>query len=376
MGRIARNSVFWFVFALVSPVSWAAEPTPAPENFRQIQDEKPFYKCWQYSLDAPLASAPITDNGTVFLPESDGKLRALDSENGSVKWSVELGGTLVSNLVIEKSEIYVVTSPVPDKGKSPSTSFIRIINSDSGITKKSIELPYSDWFYIFETGKNLLTIDRVGTINSLDPRSGKHLWRRTLGSEVTVPPSISDAFVSIALENGKVLVIEIESGSVVLDWNLEHRVKSIALYKAGRIVMGDDRGNVFGYRFGGTAPEWRYKIGGAVASISAGRDDALVTSFDNFLYSMDPASGSVNWRKRLSGRAIYAPLWSEGKVFTPTIGESTVMVFDLSSGKTVNRIELGENMYPLQVPSVTGTGNIIFSIPGSIVAFGAQSCSK
>ena len=376
MGRIARNSVFWFVFALVSPVSWAAEPTPTPENFRQIQDEKPFYRCWQYSLDAPLASAPITDNGTVFLPESDGKLRALDSENGTTKWSVELGGFLVSNLMIEKSDIYVVTSPAPDRGIAPSRSYIRVINAVSGITKKSIEVPYSQRFYVFVIGNSLLVVDRTGTITSFDLTSGEASWIRHLGSEVTVPPSISDRFISIALKDGAARVIDTESGSVAAYLKTEHRLTSIELHGQGRLLIGDERGNVLSYTVGSTTPEWRYKIGGAVASISAGGDDVLVTSLDNFLYSMDPASGSVNWRKRLSGRAIYAPLWSEGKVFTPTIGESTVMVSDLSSGKTVNRIELGENMYPLQVPSVTGTGNIIFAIPGSIIAFGAQSCSK
>lgn len=376
MTRFAGKVVFHIAVAMASLGVSLTGASAGTINAVRVQDEKPFYKCWQYSLNAPLVASPVTDNGTVFLPEAEGRLRSLDSDSGTIRWSVELGGSIVSNLLVVKSVIYVVTSPAPAKGTAPASSIIRFINADSGITKRSIEVPYNERFYIFETPTHLLVTDRAGRAAAFDLASGDTLWRRDLGTEVAVSPGISGRFLSVASRNGAVKVIENQTGSVSTQLSIKHRVSAIAMFGSDTLIIGDERGNILSYRAGSTSPDWKYKIGGAVASISAGGDDVLVTSLDNFLYSMDPASGSVNWRKRLSGRAIYAPLWSEGKVFSPTIGESTVTVSDLSSGKTVNRIELGENMYPLQVPSVTGTGNIIFAIPGSIIAFGAQSCSK
>ncbi|HSI87878.1 MAG TPA: PQQ-binding-like beta-propeller repeat protein, partial [Pyrinomonadaceae bacterium] len=60
--------------------------------------EQPFVKCWEIEQSSSLAAAPVTDNGTVFLAESGGVVRAVNSETGEAEWSMELGGAVVSNL--------------------------------------------------------------------------------------------------------------------------------------------------------------------------------------------------------------------------------------------------------------------------------------
>lgn len=335
--------------------------------------ETPYVKCWEYQLASPLISPSVANNGTVFLAESEGRLRAIDSTTGLTKWSAELGGEIISNVVFANSRIYAATGPT-GANKDSGISYLRIVNPSSGIPEKSIELPFSNRVFIGWTEGSIVSIDETGSVVALNHNTLEPVWRQRLNSDISAPPSFSASSAAIALSDGRVIVLSGYDGSTVLLSRWVRKILAIAVGSTQMLMVGDDRGNVVRFGDGNPRISWKFKSGAAVATISISGDHAIVTSRDNFVYLIDPESGNVRWRKRLAGRGLYPPMIEKDRLIAPTFGERVVPILDLFTGKMINKIELGENAYPLQMPQLTGAGSIVIVMPGAITAFGQNSC--
>lgn len=344
--------------------------------FAQSTDpvETPYAKCWEHELPAPLVSPAVTDNGTVFLAESEGRLRAIDSTTGLTKWSAELGGQIVSNIILGNSKLYAATSPI-GADKVPENSYLRILNPASGIPERSVELPFSKQIYLGQTEDSVVSVGDGGLIVAVSRTTSETVWSQSLHVQVSAPPAFSSESVAIALSDGRLIALSGNDGSTILSSSWKFKVSAVALSKTQALIIGDDRGNVVQFNSGSKERGWKFKSGAAIASISSSGEYAVVTSLDNFVYLIDPESGNVRWRKRLAGRARFAPLIRSDHLIAPAYGERVVPILHLASGKMINKVDLGENAYPLQMPQLTRTGSIVVHTAGAISAYGQSACS-
>ena len=75
-------------------------------------DEEPlsFAKCWAYSSAVDLETLPVTDGANVYFLNPENRIEALDLHNASKLWSTEMGGSLVSNILVADTALFVVTN--------------------------------------------------------------------------------------------------------------------------------------------------------------------------------------------------------------------------------------------------------------------------
>jgi outer membrane protein assembly factor BamB len=331
--------------------------------------EQPFVKCWEFEQSGRLSTAPVTDNGTVFLAEAGGLVRAVSSETGQTEWSIELGGAVVSDLLLVGDNLYLATTPTGDS----DASILRILDAKSGIVRKTASISAAEQIWLSMAQGGVIAAADDGLVVMHSPDLNSVSWSVRLDGPLSTGPSGVNGRLAVALENGRVILLDTENGSVDMDHQLS--APAIAILAAGidAVVAGDSAGNLF--RIGPSGTAWTLKAGAAISYIlNTDGKSIIAASLDNFIYSIDPESGRVVWRKRTQGRITHRPAATVRNVFTAAVGEPEVLVSD-TKGRIVNRIVLGEGNYVIDAPAISAGGSVIISMPGSVAAFSNTACS-
>ena len=331
--------------------------------------EQPYVKCWEIEQAESLATAPVTDNGTVFLAEAGGVIRAVNSSTGETEWSLELGGAVVSNILLTGHHIYLATTPVGDS----ASSTLRMLDAKSGIVRTTAEIAPADRIWLGSNEGGLVLVASGGQISNLSFDLIHTRWTAELGASLVGIPDLAQGRVAAALESGRVVMLNADDGTAVLDEKFVSKPTAVAVVGPQAMMVGDTAGNL--HRLGTSGKTWTLKTGGAISHLlSVGEETVTAASFDNFLYSVNSGSGRVVWRKRTAGRIIHRPISSERYVISAAIGEAQVLVTDVK-GNAVNTIELGEGNYVINAPAFSHGGSVIVAMPGALAAFSNSGCS-
>ncbi len=68
-------------------------------------------KCSGYPIENPVAGALAADAQNVYVGTADGRVLALDINVSSSVWRTELGGEIVSNIVVSETGTLVISNP-------------------------------------------------------------------------------------------------------------------------------------------------------------------------------------------------------------------------------------------------------------------------
>src|SRR5215204_1389765 len=78
------------------------------------QDSGVFGKCWEVAVNSNLVTGPAADASAVYILDENNKLRAVDLATGNNAWSSEVGGELISNLLVLDDSIFFLTTSQSD----------------------------------------------------------------------------------------------------------------------------------------------------------------------------------------------------------------------------------------------------------------------
>jgi outer membrane protein assembly factor BamB len=189
---------------------------------------------WDENIPAAVLEAPVLTNRMLMVPAINGKLYALDSDDGSVEWTADIG-----------------------------TRF---------------KAAYS--------GKKIYAVNFHGKMNALDAEKGKSIWQRDLGEKFVVPPllvgnrlylgSTDGILVSLDAVTGKVLFRRDLGGAITNDITLSNNTLYVAA--RNRLVSVDLRGRV----------QWAHPMDSKiVTSASTSGDEVFVALADGRLVSVN-----------------------------------------------------------------------------------------
>ena len=108
-----------------------------------VDGPEAFTKCWEYGAAPDLATLAAADAANVYFIDRDGKLQSIDWNTGSKLWGSELGGEVVSNLLVTDSAIFVATAAQQGQDGSRGRTVLRAISKQTGITVWSTDIPAS-----------------------------------------------------------------------------------------------------------------------------------------------------------------------------------------------------------------------------------------
>ena len=311
------------------------------------QEPEVFTKCWEYPSIAELSTLPTADDRSVFFLNSDRKLESADLLAARKIWSSELGGEVISNLLLADSTLLVVTSATSSESRDPGVITLRSLSKETGVTNWSRAMPGASRIWLGVVGDSVVAVDVAGGITAHNPADGSQLWTTNLGVPISADPQFSTGQIIVATA-GKEIVKISAGGSTAVVSKTQFTPTAVLVASSSRYLIGDDRGNIL--LMAGGERDWKFRNGARISFLLSYDSEFIAASFDNFIYKIS-RGGNVEWKRRLSGRVASRPLILGDTAAVSIIGDGNIYFIDLKNGKITNRVDTTDG-------SATGTVTI------------------
>lgn len=316
-------------------------------------------------LNAQIVSPPVADTNQLYIAQEGGRISAVALASGTRLWSAEIGGEIVSNVVPDGKNIYLVSNI------GGRRSVLRSISSVSGIPNMETDIPYGENIRLGVSNGKTIVVYQNGTLAAYEFVSGKPLWQLMLSPINIAAVTFTDQAIVIPTEDKKLQVISAPDGKVVLSVPTRGTVTAVGMIEED-LLWGEDRGSLVRFDTEGKLVSWRYKNGAKIAALRSTERGILAASFDNFVYLLSGYNGDIRWKKRLSGRV--AGMTVSGDVgIILTVGDQAAVLINLETGKQVGQFVAAENDGFI-FPSVATGDQMLFFTGAQIVAKSAKTC--
>jgi outer membrane protein assembly factor BamB len=228
-------------------------------------------------------SGPVADpsRGRVYVGTSTGRFVALRSQDGNAVWTFDAGESIHSAPALDSE------------------------------------------------GKVVYFGDEAGSVYALDTASGKQLWRYGATAEIRCKPLVHEQIIIVKDVRGKVHAIDGRKGTGLWLYRAEPPEgyligarNNVALV-SGHVLTGFSDGTAVSLKLLDGSKAWetdlaeflpgdlgmgseKYDVNTTPVPIDA--DHVLFSSYNGGLFALDPASGSIQWRRsdldRVSGFAV------------------------------------------------------------------------
>lgn len=229
--------------------------------FRRTRDDASGWSATAASAE----SAPLYDDGRLFLTCLDGTLRCFDAARGTERWKFAAGD--------RGGPDRIRSSPACDDS-------VVVFGSDGG--------------NVYAVGK----------------ASGDLVWKSAVGSAVFAPAAIADGhIVVVPCTDGSVRGLSIRDGSTVWATDLGSPLYGGAAAGNGMLYAGTAAGNLFALDAEEGRIVWTARTAGGISSapLLAG-DHLFVGDMAGNLHAVESRSGKIVWSRKLSGRVKSTPV--------------------------------------------------------------------
>lgn len=259
------------------------------------------------------------DEGVLYVSAGDGKLKALDSQNGSVIWSFPDADSGLPSLgqfygppEVAGENLYVASYETDGKrcggsgksGTSPCGRVYRleIKNKDgSAWVRRSWIFPRLDLPAVGSfVGKPVLAGDSIvvgssdGNVYAVGAETGDRLWEFTTNAKVWSTPTIVDGSVFFGSMDHTLYAVSLETGNLLWSFEAQGAITSRPLVVNGKVYFG---------------------------------------SFDHHVYALDAQSGILVW-KFIVDQWIWADPVTDGQALFVGALSGSVYALDLDSGRS------------------------------------------
>ncbi len=363
-----RFTTSLFTAAIILAMSIFPDGVFGQEKPTKADETVEFSRCWAVAEPDGSFSTITTDAATAFVGAAGAKVSAISIAMGTRSWSTELGGEIASNLSADSAGLFVVTDSVSTDPAKPKESTLRILSKETGITAKKIVLAPSDSFKIGVDAGNVIVIAQSGDVYAFDAATAEAKWMRKPTGGVTGDSYIGGGSIVIGTTDGQILRLSSATGEINLTVRSAEKPTAVRSTTNGNIVYGDARGNVVS-----VDQRWKFRAGAQISAIYEANGALLVTSFDNFIYYLNPDNGGVIWKKRMSGRIADISFAATNQLLIFTFGGETGILAELKKGKTMGQIPLLQETDNVSIPD-TLNGRAVFAHNGTAYAFATTPC--
>lgn len=283
---------------------------------------------WTTQLSGTPSGHPVRYGDRLYVPTREGTVTALDSTNGTERWSHRLPGPGTSGVATTDSLVF--TGARTDGSDGPGR--VRAIDRTTGDAVWTRRLQSSLQAPPTVAGPHLFIADEGGTTYALARADGSVNWTDEGESVRGAPPAVVDEKVVTQSRYGTLVARDVATGERL--WRNELRVEGFSAP-----VIHDDIVITGGFRNDGSvlfavdaetgAKRWERSFDGTMALPPARTNDQIVVHMGRAVYGLDPTDGTDRWRVQGHGvggvvataNAVYAVSESGIRALDPTSGE-------------------------------------------------------
>lgn len=301
--RTTICSVVCLLFATVT-LSLAREAQPASSD--AAAGIVALESRWRVHFDGSAAAPAGFDQQTAYVPLKGGPLVAIDLDEGAVRWHVALA-----------------TPFTPATGDGLVFVFAAEDNSLLAIDQRTgrqawrtpLPQPLSGPAY-WESGW-VVASTVAGDLVALQAEDGRILWRISLGAALAVRPSSAGDRLHVALRDGRVAAVGLETG--VVHWNVAVQGEITGMLALDEQLLVGTRANLLHSLSADRGrPRWTQKAGAdVVGAPAADAEHIYYVAFDNVLRALHRRNGNLRWTRNLPSRPTAGPLLADDVVLVP-----------------------------------------------------------
>ncbi|WLD93271.1 carboxypeptidase regulatory-like domain-containing protein [Alkalihalobacillus sp. AL-G] len=305
---------------------------------------------WEYELGSKgdiLFSTPAAAEQTVVLVTDRGWIVSLDSESGKERWSIRLGDTNRSSPTIEDGVVYL---------SGGADGRIYALDLDNGSILWNYETGtytvYESPLYLDGTLYVSSGLDENAKVTALNAATGDELWSVPLGAPTFFGPSAGDGKLFIgSYDNQTLRALNLSDGSEV--WSKQLTDEGIAarpVYKDGKLyAIGtnfDSGGGTLYALDANTGEElWRAEgIGDTQAASPIVYEDLVIMSSASqpVLRAFDKETGEEKWNNRAVGTILNNGSVTANGILFVTGTNGTLYALDVYTGNSLKEFTLPE----------------------------------
>lgn len=239
---------------------------------------------WTFDARSAIHSSPAAENGLIFFATRDGGLVAVDAATGRHRWRVATGPDKPLPWGHETGDYYIASPVLAGNG-----------------------------VVLFGAGD--------GSVNALDEKTGKAIWRTDIGERIRSTPAVSEGVVFVGTVQGRLHALALKDGAPRWTFDTEgtkldsskfgydrRTIQSSPAVANGVVYFGARDGWVYAVGASDGKERWRYDhhISWIITSPAVADGVVYDASSDGaFVQALDATNGTERWRTKTG-----APLWS------------------------------------------------------------------
>lgn len=314
---------------------------------------QPFRQCWAYQIENLSQTKIASDNELIFIPLLSGRIQSVNSTSGKLLWDIEIGGEIISELITDKSNIFILneenSNPVGQNERSPTSNdapkikiSLRSVDSTSGVTnwKKTFTVSKGK-VRLFLYENQLVLVTENGSINLIDSQSGNVLREYETNKHISSANVLKETMI-LGTEDRKLIVFPISGEGKTEEFSVQDIPSDIFSNSSEKILWAGYKGtlNVTSIHSGNLF--WTKRFGAGVSGVEGVSKGLLVTSLDNFVYLIEENRGGIIWKRRLAARISEKPFIRDNVSVVLAFGENSAVIIELNKGKVINSISLSD----------------------------------
>jgi outer membrane protein assembly factor BamB len=312
---------------------------PAPSSVRP-----PFRVLWEHNSHELLEFPPVIYGERLYQLGDNGTLTAYDKRTGHVIWHKRLGTLSASTPALTSSTLYAT---VLAAGRSGAPGRVVALNSANGAVRWSRALPSaSESSPMIDDGR-LFFGSQNGTVYALDQSTGQVIWTYHAAGAVKASPTLSGGLLYFGDYSGHVQAISEQSGRLVWRSNSEGALLgsgtfySTAAVFYGRVFLGNTDGRVYAYDAYSGRLDWAVQTGAyvyaspAVTNAPGLGPTIYLGSYNGTFYAINARSGAVSWQFNAHGRISGSATIVGRIVYFADLGHHRTYGLGISTGRVL-----------------------------------------
>jgi outer membrane protein assembly factor BamB len=312
---------------------------PAPESVRP-----PFRQLWERNSHELLEFPPVIYGGRLFQLGDNGVLSAIDKHTGHLIWKRKFGQLSASSPAVTANTVYIT---ILSSGHPSSPGRLVAVNSGNGKVRWLRNLPAgSESSPLIDRGR-IYFGSQSGTVYALDDTNGHLLWTYHAEGAVKASPTLTGGLLYFGDYSGHVQAVSERTGHLI--WRSGSGgtlLGSGTFYSTcavfyGRVFLGNTDGRIYAYDASSGKLDWAVQTGSyvyaspAVTNAPGLGPTIYLGSYSGTFYALNAQSGHVDWtfnaRGRISGSATIV-----GKlVYFADLGEHHTYGLGISTGRVL-----------------------------------------
>ena len=306
----------------------------------------PFTLAWTFSTERYIDSSPAVSDGRVFFGSDDGKLYALDANDGGFLWSYETDLRVRSSPAVDGEYVifgsfdsrvyaldkitgeqvwnhttgnYIVSAPNVVNGVvfiGSRDGYLYALNENSGTLMWKANLNGTVWASPAIDGDLVFAYERDnGYLYAINRLDGEISWSRFVNSSWSSPTVANDR-VFIGTSHDGTLALDKNTGAVLWESEPVYDTGSTPAYFDGEIYVGAGGYRVYSFNEVDGAVSWAFRASAGFSSSPAVTPGYVVIGcWSGDIYVLDRATGEHVWNFTTGARINSSPAIAGGRIY-------------------------------------------------------------